>query len=98
MRQECSLGGAGPIGDRLTNPAERDQRMNKLYVAAAAAVVGTAIYLPAAFARDIGSGAAPLRVAEAGAAAVLQQAPHYEWQYHYIGHHSRFAGHWVLVQ
>ena len=72
--------------------------MNKLYVAAAAAVVGTAIYLPAAFARDIGSGAATLWVAEAGAAVVLQQAPHYEWQYHYVGHRPRLEGHWVLVQ
>ena len=24
--------------------------------------------------------------------------PHYEWQYHYVGHHPRFEGHWVLVQ
>jgi hypothetical protein len=72
--------------------------MNKLYVAAAATVLGTALYLPAAFARDIGSGAATLRVAEAGAAAVLHQAPHYEWQYHYVGHHPRFEGHWVLVR
>lgn len=72
--------------------------MNKLYVAAAAAVLGTAIYLPAAFARDIGSGAATLRIAEAGAAAVLYQAPHYEWQYHYVGHRPRFEGYWVLVR
>ena len=72
--------------------------MNKLYVTAAAAAFGTAIYLPAAFARDIGSGAATLRVAEASAAAALPQAPHYEWQYHYVGHHSRYEGHWVLVR
>ena len=25
-------------------------------------------------------------------------APHYEWQYHYVGHHARYEGHWVLVQ
>ena len=25
-------------------------------------------------------------------------APHYEWQYHYVGRHPRFEGHWVLVQ
>lgn len=25
-------------------------------------------------------------------------APHYEWQYHYVGHHPRYEGHWVLVQ
>ena len=23
---------------------------------------------------------------------------HYEWQYHYAGHHPRFEGHWALVQ
>jgi len=23
--------------------------------------------------------------------------PHYEWQYHYAGHHPHFEGHWVLV-
>ena len=23
--------------------------------------------------------------------------PHYEWQYHYAGHHPRYEGHWVLV-
>jgi hypothetical protein len=23
--------------------------------------------------------------------------PHYEWQYHYVGHHARLEGHWVLV-
>ena len=25
-------------------------------------------------------------------------APHYEWQYHYVGRHARYVGHWVLVQ
>jgi hypothetical protein len=25
-------------------------------------------------------------------------ASHYEWQYHYVGRHPRFEGHWVLVQ
>ena len=24
-------------------------------------------------------------------------AAHYEWQYHYVGHHPRYEGHWVLV-
>ena len=27
-----------------------------------------------------------------------QTLPHYEWQYHYVGHHPRLAGHWVLVE
>jgi hypothetical protein len=25
-------------------------------------------------------------------------SPHYEWQYHYVGHHARYEGHWVLVR
>ena len=25
-------------------------------------------------------------------------APHYEWQYHYVGRHARYVGHWVRVQ
>jgi hypothetical protein len=25
-------------------------------------------------------------------------APHYEWQYHYVGHHPRYEGGWVLVK
>ena len=23
--------------------------------------------------------------------------PHWEWQYGYVGHHARYAPHWVLV-
>jgi hypothetical protein len=23
---------------------------------------------------------------------------HYEWQFHYVGHHPRYEGHWVLVK
>jgi hypothetical protein len=25
-------------------------------------------------------------------------APHYEWQYHYVGHNARYAGYWALVK
>jgi hypothetical protein len=25
-------------------------------------------------------------------------APHYEWQYGYVGHHARYEAHWVLVR
>ena len=25
-------------------------------------------------------------------------SPHYEWQYHYVGRHARYEGHWVLVR
>lgn len=24
--------------------------------------------------------------------------PHYEWQYHYTGHHPEYRGGWVLVR
>ena len=24
--------------------------------------------------------------------------PHYEWQYHYVGHHPHYQGDWVLVR
>jgi hypothetical protein len=26
------------------------------------------------------------------------RAPHYEWQYGYVGHHARYEAHWVRVQ
>jgi hypothetical protein len=60
-----------------------------VFVAAAAAAFGAAIYLPAAFAGATGSGAVTSQVPS--------QAPRYEWQYHYVGHHARYEGHWVLV-
>ena len=25
-------------------------------------------------------------------------APHWEWQYHYVGRHARYEGYWVLVR
>jgi hypothetical protein len=71
--------------------------MNRVFFAAAAALA-TATYLPMAFARDIGSSAVKFPVAEAGAAPVLYQAQHYERQYHYVGHHPRLEGQWVLVR
>jgi hypothetical protein len=24
--------------------------------------------------------------------------PHWEWQYHYVGHHAHYQGDWVLVK
>lgn len=27
----------------------------------------------------------------------VARSPHWEWQYGYIGHHARYAPHWVLV-
>ena len=63
--------------------------MKRVFVAAAAAALGTAIYLPSAFAGDTGSSAVTTEVAP---------APSYEWQYHYVGHHPRYEGYWALVR
>jgi hypothetical protein len=71
--------------------------MNGVFFAATAAHA-TATYLPAAFARDLGSNAVTLPVAEAGAAPVSYQAQHYEWQHRYVGHHPRFEGPRVLAR
>ena len=32
------------------------------------------------------------------ATADSTRAPHYEWQYHYVGRHARYEGRWVLVR
>ena len=71
--------------------------MKRVFVAAAAAALGTAIYLPSAFAGDAASSAVATQVADSGAMTVPSQA-RYEWQYHYVGHHQRYEGHWVLVR
>jgi hypothetical protein len=72
--------------------------MKRVFFAAAAAALGTAIYLPAAFAGDTGSSAVTTQVADSGAMSVRSEAPRYEWQYHYVGNHPRYEGHWVLVR
>jgi hypothetical protein len=32
------------------------------------------------------------------AGAATPPAPHYEWQYGYVGRHAHYQGHWVLVR
>ena len=32
-----------------------------------------------------------------GTVSQAARPPHWEWQYGYIGHHARYAPHWVLV-
>jgi hypothetical protein len=39
---------------------------------------------------------APASAADPNAA--VTGTPHWEWQYHYVGHHPRYEGHWVLVR
>jgi hypothetical protein len=36
--------------------------------------------------------------AQYGAPAVSSGTGHWEWQYHYEGHHPRYEGHWVWVK
>ena len=62
-----------------------------------------AIALAAASTLGIGAAVAEGPRASGGgypSAAVTQAAPapHYEWQYSYVGHHPRYEGHWVLVR
>jgi hypothetical protein len=33
-----------------------------------------------------------------GTTTASPRIPHWEWQYGYIGHHARYAPHWVLVR
>ena len=77
--------------------------MKPLLLAATAAVFTAAVNLTPASAADpratAGNPQAAIRQnvapAIADTAAVI---PHYEWQYHYVGHHPRYVGHWVLVR
>jgi len=41
---------------------------------------------------------APASAARYDAPAATTGTPHYEWQYHYVGHHPRYEGGWVLVR
>jgi hypothetical protein len=44
---------------------------------------------------------AALNLAPASAArydAPATGMPHWEWQYHYVGHHPHYQGDWVLVR
>jgi hypothetical protein len=61
--------------------------MKTLIFAAAVATVA-ALNLSPASAADAQNGSP-------GAAA---GTPHYEWQYHYVGHHPHYQGGWVLVK
>ena len=38
----------------------------------------------------------PASAAQYGAPS--RGTPHYEWQYHYAGHHPEYRGGWVLVK
>jgi hypothetical protein len=67
-----------------------------------AAAAGLALAFASSFALADGPRASN-STAISGAAEAMpltdgSAAPHYEWQYHYVGRHARFEGHWVLVR
>ena len=64
-----------------------------LTIAAAALATAAGLSTMAANARTAG-------VAPEVSQQIADNAPaaHYEWQYHYVGHHVRYEGHWVLVR
>lgn len=63
--------------------------MNRLMLSAAAIALATLVGAAPGFAQQANSG---------NASQATTGAPHYEWQYHYAGHHPRYEGHWVLVR
>ena len=70
--------------------------MNTMIMTAAALVLSATLTLSPALAagpKASGGGFAQ----SAPQATAPNTAPHYEWQYGYVGHHPRYAGHWVLV-
>lgn len=67
---------------------------------AAVALAALAVVLPWASALADGPRASSYNAISRPAekqASGLSAAPRYEWQYHYVGHHAHFEGHWVLV-
>jgi hypothetical protein len=80
---------AGPLSTR------KALTMKTVWFATAALALGTAIHaLPAA--ADGPRASSGNMVANETATRVA--APHYEWQYHYVGHHARMEGYWALVK
>lgn len=43
-------------------------------------------------------GLSPMVASAASYQGTTTGAPHYEWQYGYVGHHPHYKGHWVLVR
>ena len=40
----------------------------------------------------------PASAAQYGSPTVSSGQGHWEWQYHYVGHHARYEGYWVWVK
>ena len=41
---------------------------------------------------------APVSAAQYGTPAASTGTGHWEWQYHYVGHHPRYVGYWAWVR
>ena len=63
---------------------------------AAAANLTPAAAQTQAVPNDLGSQQA--QTTYAAPAQNVTGTPHWEWQYHYVGRHARYEGHWVLVR
>jgi len=76
--------------------------MNSLSILARTVAFTAAINLTPAAAQTLAAGGNTVsnlpRTAYAAPAQNTTGAPHWEWQYHYVGHHARYEGHWVLVR
>ena len=69
----------------------------KTMMLAAAAMLAVSATAYAEGPRASSSGAIT-RVAEVQSPDRRAVGSHYEWQYHYVGHHARMEGHWALVR
>jgi hypothetical protein len=68
-------------------------------LAAAATVLGVALAAPAwADGPRPSSSNAIFRDGQLQPSAQPAAAPHYRWQYHYVGRHARLEGYWALVR
>jgi hypothetical protein len=77
----------------------RGDIMKALWLAAAATTLAVTVNGTGALAD--GPRASSSHVIAQTNEAGVQPGPanaHYEWQYHYTGHHPHFEGHWVLVK
>jgi hypothetical protein len=73
--------------------------MKTMLVAAAAMTLAVAANAAPAFAdgprASSSNSVTRVAAAQSGNRAV---GSHYEWQYHYVGHHARLEGYWALVR
>lgn len=58
----------------------------------------TLLFAAVALAFASAANLSPVSAAQYGAPAAASGAGHWEWQYHYVGHHPRYEGHWVWVK